>query len=325
MWLISTHVDSFAPVTAKFPTGLWFNPGICVMQGVALFFPLYEVYTASRHHFQTWGSQEKMLQPSSSLTSSDADLESQIKGSKHSLQAFELALQNNSGELLDYASTREFTGENIIFLASVRDFKAAWAAQQALSSRNDNDESQPSPEHEQQQKFFTLATDIFDRSVSLHTSAFPINIESHVYHELDDIFGRDVVPTSSVIAPFADKWSLSAIAEITKISNAHSSKGNKPAQHALNSGGGITGGVLHNASSEHILPSGTDSIPEGFGPGVFDRAERSVKYLVFTNTWVRYVNSWRGSNASTLSTGSVVDLKGQGYPSKTLSAPRVDL
>ncbi len=266
-----------------------------------------------------------MLQPSSSLTSSDADLESQIKGSKHSLQAFELALQNNSGELLDYASTREFTGENIIFLASVRDFKAAWAAQQALSSRNDNDESQPGPEHEQQQKFFTLATDIFDRSVSLHTSAFPINIESHVYHALDDIFGRDVVPTSSVIAPFADKWSLSAIAEITKISNAHSSKGNKPAQHALNFGGGITGGVLNNASSEHILPSGTNSIPEGFRPGVFDRAERSVKYLVFTNTWVRYVNSWRGSNASTLSTGSVVDFKGQGCPSKTSSAPRVDL
>jgi len=83
--------------------------------------------------------------------------------------------------------------------------------------------------------------------------------------------------------------------------------------------------VLNNASSEHILPLGTNSIPEGFGPGVFDRAEKSVKYLVFTNTWVRYVNSWRGSNASTVSTGSVVDLKGQGYPCKTSSAPRVDL
>ena len=279
------------------------------MQDVVLFFPLYEVYKATHQHPRTEPGFEKNLRPSS-----DMDIESQIRGSRYSLEAFEHALRNMSSELLEYASTREFTGENIAFLNSVRDFKAAWTA--ALVS--DGPLSL-----EDRQKYFSIATDIFDRSVSLHTSQFPLNLESHIYSELDEIFGRDVPATSSVIAPFADTWSVSALAEINKVSDAYS-KSNKPARSAVNAKGEISTGILQNASSDHILPMGTKPVPDYFDTFVFDKAEQSVKYMVFTNTWVRYVNSWRRTSTSTVSSGSC-DFKVDQYPSKMRSAPKMEL
>jgi len=285
MWLIATNVPAWAPVTAKFPNGCWYNPGICVMQSVALFFPLYEVFYAAPRRSRTWPGSEKTLQPSS-----DVDIESQIKGSKHSLQAFEETLQNASGELLEYASTREFTGENIIFLNSVRDFKAGWKA--ALPQTDEP----ASAEH--RQKYFAIATEIFDRSVSLHTAAFPINIESHVYSALGDTFGRDIVPTSSVIAPFADRWSLATIAALTRTSDKYTTN-NRPVRPNTDANGQLK----PSTSSEFILSTRANSIPDTFDVDVFDKAERSVKYMVFTNTWARYVEFWRHSSASTLSSG----------------------
>ena len=308
MWLIATELPAWAPVTAKFPNGCWYNPGICVMQGVALFFPLYEVLRAKRHHFKTWPGSEKTLQPST-----DADIESQIKGSKHSLQAFEEALQNASSELLEYASTREFTGENIVFLNSVRDFKSHW--QSALSK---DEELAPSIEHGQ--KFFSIATDIFDRCVSLQTSQFPINIESHVYSELNGMFGRDVVPSSSVVAPFADRWSLATIAALTKTSETYTTN-NKPVRPGPNPTSDPNSNIgqdFRATSSEFILSTRANSVPDGFDVNVFDKAERSVKYMVFTNTWARYVESWRHSQASTLSSSG----SHQPFESTTSSGPK---
>ncbi|KAL9131717.1 MAG: hypothetical protein Q9175_006692 [Cornicularia normoerica] len=269
MWLISTRLPAWAPVTANYPDACWYNPGICVMQGVALFFPLYEALCAKRRQIRTWPGSEKTLQPST-----DVDIESQIKGSKHSLRAFEEALQNSARELLEYASTREFTGENILFLNCVRDFKASWTS--ALAK----DET---PSIEYRQKFFSIATDIFDRFVSLQTSQFPINIDSHIYHELKGMFGRDVVPYSSVVAPFADRWSLATIAAITKTSDKYTAN-NDP----VRPGSSPTFGDIGGTSSEFILSTRANAIPEAFEMNIFDKAERSVKYMVFTNTWVRY-------------------------------------
>lgn len=286
MWLISNYVPGWGPVRAVFPNGCWYSPGIAVMQGVALFFPLYEVFYAAGHRARTWSGSEKTLQPSS-----DVDIERQIKGSKHSLQAFEETLQNASGELLEYASTREFTGENIVFLNSVRDFKTGWKA-----TLPQTDEP-AGVEH--RQKYFAIATEIFDRSVSLNTAAFPINIESQVYSALSETFGRDVVPTSSVIAPFADRWSLATIAALTRTSNKYTTN-NNPVRPDTNH----SDQLKPSTSLEYILSTRVNSIPDTFDVDVFDKAERSVKYMVFTNTWPRYVESWRRSNAWTLSSGS---------------------
>lgn len=269
------------------------------MQGVALFFPLYEVRCARRRQIRRWPGSEKTLQPST-----DVDIECQIKGSKHNLRAFEEALKNSSSELLGYASTREFTGENILFLNCARDFKASWTSAQA------KDET-PSIKH--RQKFFSIATDIFDRFVSLQTSQFPINIDSHIYHELKRMFGRDVVPSSSVVAPFADRWSLATIAALTKTSDKYTTNNNP-----VRPGQSPTFEDIGNTSSEFILSTRANSVPDAFDMNIFDKAERSVKYMVFTNTWVRYVESWRHSQASTSSSSGPY----QPFKSTTSSKPK---
>ena len=52
-------------------------------------------------------------------------------------------------------------------------------------------------------------------------------------------------------------------------------------------------------SSEHLFAAAhTPMLPDAFDATVFDRAERSVKYMVFTNTWVRYCNDTRRSSGS---------------------------
>ena len=271
------------------------------MQIVSLFFPLYEVYKANRR--QNSGSEIFKA-------SSDGDLESQREGSWHSMQAFENALRDHSSELLEYAATREFTGENIVFLTRVRDFKAAW---KLASQKNETDNL------DRRQKFFAWATDIFDRSVSLHTSQFPINIESQVYTTLNEMFGREIVPDSSVVAPFADSWSAGAIAELNKISEKMDDPTPKPASAAALKEGHAVG--LPNTSEEHIIPPGLNHIPDDFDPTVFNKAERSVKYMVFTNTWARYVDSWRHSDNSTMYSGSDSSfLKGQPVNSSTTTS-----
>lgn len=37
-------------------------------------------------------------------------------------------------------------------------------------------------------------------------------------------------------------------------------------------------------------------VPCGFGPGVFDRAEESIKYMVLTNTWPKFVKAGCANN-----------------------------
>ncbi len=285
MWLIATEVPAWRPVTAKFPNGCWYNPGICVMQGIALFFPLYEVFRAHRSQIKSGFASEKTVQPSA-----DADIESQIKGNKHSMRAFEEALRNSSSELLEYACTREFTGENIIFLNSVREFKTNW------SSSLINGESS---EVELKQKFFSIATDIFDRCVSLETAQFAINIDGHTYHKLMDTFGRDIVPSSSAITPFADRWSVATIAALTRTSDKYTTN-NKPVRPLPVPNSNSLTGYQGHTSSDFILSTRANAVPDGFDINVFDDAESSVKNMVFTNTWARYVESWRNSQ-STLS------------------------
>ena len=116
------------------------------------------------------------------------------------------------------------------------------------------------------------------------------------------MFGRDVVPSSSVVAPFADRWSIATIAALTKTSDKYTTN-NRPVRPGPNATAdpNSTRGDLGNTSSEFILSTRANSVPDGFDVNIFDKAERSVKYMVFTNTWARYVESWRQSQASTLS------------------------
>ncbi|KAI9847341.1 MAG: hypothetical protein M1838_000925 [Thelocarpon superellum] len=287
MWLASSNSKAFQKVVPSWSFGMWFVPGLMMMEFVSLAFPLWEVYKAYRRRTPA-------VEPSLA-SSAGTDLESGPPGQKSKMQAFEDALRENAGDLLEYAATREFTGENIVFLIRVRRWKETWQDTEARKGNLTLD---------QRQKLFASATDIFERSVSLQSSQFPINVESDIYLTLNKVFGREK-PTSvaaSVVAPFSDPWAIATIARINEVSEAMD--GASLARSTSTKSLGVEVhqmGNLQTTSSEHLFASAQASIPEGFDSHVFDRAERSVKYMVLTNTWARYVNARRSSSGSTVS------------------------
>src|SRR2546423_1071132 len=107
-----------------------------MMESVAIFFPLAEVYSAKRYRenaqagIENWEKNRQDLDsadPASCANSmSHTSSMRKRKPDMYSMQALEKTLLTNPTELLRFAAMKEFTGENIVFLTQVRDWKAGW-------------------------------------------------------------------------------------------------------------------------------------------------------------------------------------------------------
>lgn len=242
-----------------------------MMEFVTIFFPLLGVYKSNCERKATsaaiveWegkGHDLESLPPVLLQSSSKEDTERQSKSDMCNMQALERALELHARELLEFAATKQFTGENIVFLTRVRAWKERWN-RAALAKT-------PLP-LETKNKLYEAGKEIFDRNISLHTSQFPINLESKTYRKLEDIFGSNFSSSpSSIITPFTELWAA-------------------------------TGQRESRAGFEDITRAEDDTKPGpfvetlatqyGFDGQVFDSAERSIKYMVFTNTWARFLES----------------------------------
>ena len=248
-----------------------YAPGLFMMEFVTLFFPLLGVYKTSRERKATsaaiveWERKGHDLEslPSALLqNNSKEDTECQSKSDMCNMQALERALEIHARELLEFAATKQFTGENIVFLTRVRAWKERWN-RAALAKA-------PMP-LETKNKLYEAGKAIFDRNISLHTSQFPVNLESKIYRKLEGIFGSNVSSSpNSIITPFTELWAA-------------------------------TGRRESRAGFEDITRVGEDTKPGTFvetltslyefDGQVFDSAESSIKYMVFTNTWARFLES----------------------------------
>ncbi|KAI9681456.1 MAG: hypothetical protein M1817_002740 [Caeruleum heppii] len=295
LWLVALYGTAFTNVNKYWPGAMWFAPGLMMMEFVTIFFPMLEIHQAKRAQRATLEaieSWEKKRHDIESLQSSSTrrlstrrgsvgDIESQRRADMYNMQALEKALQSNSAEVLEFAATKEFTGENIVFLIRIRDFKEAYA--RACMTRG-------TVSLEDRRKLFLHGSDIFTRSICLQSSQFPVNIESKIYFDLEAMFGSKAPPSpGSVVTPFADAWSSNSLH-----SNAASNSDNK---------GFISLGT--DESPDAMPLCDPLAVPDNFDGTVFDRAERSVKYMVFTNTWVRYVDSLRPSRSSSTTRSAV--------------------
>lgn len=242
-----------------------------MMEFVTVFIPLLGVYKNSRERkaisaaIVEWERKGHDLEsfPSVLLQNiSNEDTERQSKSDMYNMHALERALEIHARELLEFAATKQFTGENIVFLTRVRTWKERWN-RAALAKI-------PMP-LETKTKLYEAGKEIFDRNISLHTSQFPVNLESKIYRKLEAIFGTNVFSSpSSIITPFTELWAA-------------------------------TGQRESRAGFEHITRAEVDlkprtcaeiqATPFGFDGQVFDSAERSIKYMVFTNTWTRFLES----------------------------------
>lgn len=256
MWLAFLYAgnDTVASVNKYFVAAGWFLPGLFTMQVVAIVIPLLDVKQAST-----------LKRRASSIYSNASTKSREI----YSMSALENQLETNIEPLMAWSANREFTAENIVFLKAVRDFKKKWI----------QIEKQGPLLVPQLHSRYEEAGRIFYSLVNPNTARFNINIDFRTYSELEPIFenltykawiGASGECCDNVVAPWNDL--------------------DRPSTSDESSTDGKVF-VIPMSTSKLELHNSSQSIPETFGINVFDKAAKSVKYLVLTNTWVKFVDS----------------------------------
>lgn len=273
--------------------------------------------------FDSW----KKLPGLESGATSQANLGGIPDDSVLTMAALEHVLDKNPEPLRQFSARRDFSGENIAFLTAVAEWKAA-LPQDFVSSRYD-----ATPDAVRQQ--FTRALRIYTEFISPRDAEFPINIAWHDLRKLQGIFERaarsiaaGASSTVDAATPFAD----SELADFPKPRPATPPTQTQQKRHSRDSQTHIlseptTPPPPGTAATGHIplpvpatLPPSTTTpppyptadstplyegdIPAAFDAAVFDAAQASIKYLVLTNTWPKYVRERRNSETSSAKSGS---------------------
>lgn len=202
-----------------------------------------------------------------------------------SMGALEHVLERNPTPLQEFSALRDFSGENIAFLTNVREWKSG------LPKVEDdgNSENIKALVHER----FNSALRIYADFISTRHAEFPINISSQDLKKLDDVFsgpartlyGEKRESNVDPATPFD--------AEFPPPPSPTSSDGSEKAIRLS-----VAGAIADRA--QYWGP-----VPDAFDEKVFDDAEKSIKYLVLTNTWPKFIRNVRISidSASTVEDG----------------------
>ncbi|GAA93336.1 hypothetical protein AKAW_11448, partial [Aspergillus luchuensis IFO 4308] len=186
-------------------------------------------------------------------------------------RALECVLARNPAPLQDFSAHRDFSGENIAFLTRVAEWKSSLP--HAVWDSRILDYGDLTDLIREQ---FHRALCIYTTFISNRHAQVPINISSQDRKELENVFerpagllfgdGRPANPAVPFDSPgYGPTPSASPIASIKAES-----------------------GSLF-ADNGQVQYWG--EIPQTFNATVFDRAEESIKDLVLTNTWPKFVRS----------------------------------
>lgn len=245
------------------------------------------------------------------------------------MTALESAIRTNPQPLLLFAALKDFSGENISFLIKILDWKRGWSPSSPSRSgflRRPSVHEINNKALQRQQ--FKKAVDIYAAYVSLKYSDYPINLSHAHLKELEAVFAGATHMLHGHILEDSDNnsatpfdvpglnfriWpssnSNSSLEDIERGSSRHDgfSIQSHKTQHT-NCTDNSTDFILHNtefnASKRQTVLQTYEMtntaieqlpdyvpVPHGFGPDVFDRAEESIKYMVLTNTWPKFVNA----------------------------------
>jgi len=219
----------------------------------------------------------------------------------YTMNALEKALQTNPTPLLLFASFKDFSGENISFLTHVKKWRENWDPKSARAGFARPVVNGVLSEQELRRKQFSTAVGIFSSFVSLQHADFPVNLSSAHLKELETLFaGPATMVTSQLqdntVAPFDDFWAApsprdvenSPIRDHMSVSSTAVDSLDGSYSPAKQAHGQITAVKIKEIADK--IPDYVP-IPETFGPHVFDNAEASIKYMVLTNTWAKFVNA----------------------------------
>ncbi|KAF2492512.1 hypothetical protein BU16DRAFT_564963 [Lophium mytilinum] len=290
LWLAFTYtkIPAMLTINKYFPTSGWFLPCLITIQQVTFILPLWDAYKSALNPSRRTSTSSLTSHTSHISSSSSATLKH-----KGSMQALEYVIKHNIEPLISWAARKEFTAENMVFLREVRNFRQRWDR----SLEHPQHQTQPSPSSlgkeidkqpkagpssitaQQRRQQFTEASLIFFTLINPFTAETPINIEYKVFRHLQSLF-------SSVVF---DPYECDTISEHSKRENVVCPW----EDDAL-----MLGGLLGRADSvKSESGMGIDHVPKDFEVGIFDAAFESIKYLVFTNTWPRYVEAERARGA----------------------------
>jgi hypothetical protein len=281
-------------------------PGIIVMQFVTIFFPIYEAYRSRTEARNVLGALEEwedkraakaVSSSSGKLTkSSESSSENSSRASMpdscwsiemYGMAALETALIAEPNALLHFAATKDFTAESVIFLLQVQSWRAA--------CENGSQKLADLPAQTRIQ-LHQMAVEIYTQSVSEKTAEFPINIEGPIRTQLDAVFksalsaskersGENSVDPFNVVTPFdnSNAESSTKLATIPLVREIGSSSSESRRSESEEDISGI----------ETLAISPSRDLFECFDERVFDAAEKSIKYLVLTKTWRKFVDMKR--------------------------------
>jgi len=273
------------------------------MQFVTIFFPIFEDWQTRRRtrrmlsllstwdsHWSNTGSGQASLLGSTakpSLEQSTSSLSDTLPKSEtriHTMESLRKVLAVNPAPLLEFAATKDFSAENILFLIQVRRWRSAWLATPGAGTKM----AAPSLT-----RLFNTAGKIYVSLINDRTAEFPINIDCGIRERLDAVF-ESAVPERSPSLEYdsSDPFVPSASAQIHTQDLASTPMDSSDGEKALwdkNSTGTVM--TIQPIFEPHpcVKPLAHPIIPSAFSEHVFDDAERSIEYLVLTNTWQRFL------------------------------------
>ena len=224
------------------------------------------------------------------------------RGKMFSMESLDECLATNWDGLQVYASCMELNGENIIFLTKVFGFQRKWAM----------DFSKIRYSARARMGMFRSALSIYVTLVHSDTASYPINIESPIYAKLESVFGAATKLVASRRNSESPSTPISSVTpwdepqqELLVDSAMLESPGEMYPMRNMSPSTPSARRSIDNDSREHIIRLDNDphdplsgfQIPTEFGEHVFDAAFKSIKYMVWSETWQRYMN-WKRSNAT---------------------------
>ena len=277
------------------------------MEVVTLVFPIVQIFQHRQAARETQAILAEFdVKKLNSEPSSTGSLATRSTGSKRgkmfSMESLDECLDTNCDGLQVYSSCMELNGENIIFLTKVLEFQKKWA----IDSLKVRDSSRA------RMDMFRAALSIYVTLVHSDTASYPINIESSIYAKLEFVFGiatklvasrrnseAPLTPISSVTPwdeplqdPMAESPTLESPGETYPMRNM--SLSTPPARRSID-----------NDSRAHIISLDDDpqdffgslQVPAEFDRHIFNAAFKSIKYMVWSETWQRYMN-WKRTSAT---------------------------
>ncbi|KAF7562153.1 hypothetical protein G7046_g1995 [Stylonectria norvegica] len=303
MWLVALYVPAMAPINNVFIPPQWIAISIMMLEILTIFMPCWEVLRHQTLRQETldsiaqWESNNKALgkgsrsvatgsttMAGSALTSwtKDGSIKTTSGESILTMGALEYVLERNPEPLQQFSALRDFSGENIAFLRSVAEWKSSLPP-----SARDPTKDKDSVTQELVRERYNSALRIYTSFISSRDAEFQINLSSQDLKKLECIFE----PSARVL--YGEKRAVDPAIPFETFVTATKVTSSSASSH------GSEKGIISDQVDDSENPSDKalywGDIPDGFDETVFDDSEASIKYLVLTNTWPKFVKDRRCS------------------------------